>query len=63
VLPPRAPSQVAVVTKFPNLVDLQGRAAINQTDRDAIMGYTGARARAVCRCCAAPRGDGRNSGP
>lgn len=33
--------QISVVTKFPNLVDLQGPAQINQTDIAEIMGYTG----------------------
>lgn len=33
--------QVAVITKFPQLVDLQGPARINQTDVAAIMGFTG----------------------
>lgn len=33
--------QVAVITKFPQLVDLQGPAKINQTDIDSIMGFTG----------------------
>jgi hypothetical protein len=33
--------QISVVTKFPNLVDLQGPAMINQTDIAEIMGYTG----------------------
>lgn len=35
------PLQVAVITKFPFLVDLQGPARINQTDIDSIMGFTG----------------------
>jgi hypothetical protein len=33
--------QVAVITKFPGLVDLQGPARINQTDIESIMGFTG----------------------
>lgn len=31
------------MTKFPNLVDLQGPAKINQTDIAEIMDYTGTR--------------------
>lgn len=34
-------AQVAVISKFPNLVDLQGPARINQTDVAEIMGFTG----------------------
>lgn len=40
--------QVAVITKYPSLVDLQGPAKINQTDVAEMMGFTGA-------CCGSTR--------
>jgi hypothetical protein len=32
--------QASVFTKYPTIVDLQGKTAVNQTDVEAVQGYT-----------------------